>query len=385
MAVSIRKAAVLTAFCLGLPLGAQKIVSPVGDIDPSMPGDQYLSVYEGNKRFVDLFGRSPLLPPPFHTGETRFQQVDGEFTGDKFRGKSLKNITFRRDAFVVYEDMRAFPRVIWLHVVVGPGTYNDFGKNFNANFYNQYPYYKTSIVGSGSSYKAFSLPDLRNAPPSMPAPWLVPIPFDRPYVIPDTGMFNWNSFVYEIQATGVVSGNYPFDLHEAVNCRNQSSELGVGCVVDGHTRPMTLRVVGDMHPAIPEYCFNFDIDDAPAVAPVVILAGMEQWNFPIPGLCTNLFLKPTASFPIGVTNPTGFLHKDILTPWLDFYDGQHIVFQAVAPDPTQRFPLKYALSNAEDHFICASSPKVKSLWSHFNSASTGDLMYAKAVVTGFDE
>ena len=367
-----------------------QLVSPVGDLNTALPGMQTLATIEGNRREINLLGRDMGLPPSAHTGQTRFEQVDGDLTGATHAGQALTAISWRRDGSVVMpDDLQATNRVVRLHLRVGLGTYDDFGSTFGANFENSSSVAgPTTVLGSPAVFQAFNFPDFRNAPPTAPASFVVPLPFNQVYVIPGNSSGNFDSFIWSLAVEGATSGCYPLDAVKADSAMTLASSLGVGCIVGSNVAPMSLRVDGVMEPTAPSYSLIFDVDHGPVGEMVLINVGLNPINLPIPGLCTNLYVQRLADLTIPmVTNAVGSVSHTFTGPWDDSFRNVHLHFQGWSPDMGQRFPIQLAGTNGVDHRIVEATPRVKSIMAFTKNAAQGlgGVKHGAGVVTLLDQ
>lgn len=389
-------AAAAALFLVASPIGAQ-IVSPVGDIDPVVPGNQFLANFEGNQRDVNLFGRHPSLPPAAHTTETRFEQVDGELTGKAFGGTPLNDICWRRDGVLINpDDLEAGNKVVGLYLRVGMGTYKNFGATFGGNFENQsWVPGPTTVIGYGppastaTVYQPFNIPDYRlpqNVPPGEGQPPMPALPFHTTYTIYDNSINNpdFDALIWSLCVEGATTGCYPLDAHEAVNEFTIGGKYGVGCVNSGHSFPMELHVDGTMNPTVPNYTLTFDVDFAPLLQPVYLVMGTNPTNIPFTGLCTNIYAP--LDFPpliAGTTNATGGMMASYTVPWTGLWAGAVSYFQAFCWDTGQIYPIPISASNGVAHQYVEANPLVKSIieWDKNASTASGGVQHGLGIVT----
>jgi hypothetical protein len=354
---------------------------------------------------VNLFGRHPSLPASHHTAETRFQQVDGELTGDHplYGNTTLQDICWRRDGVLINpDDVEANNKVVRLHLQVGQGTYENFSANFGANFESD-PRFAgpTVVMGYGNPntpasmvYQPVNLPDYRlpeNVPPGAPQTPMPAMPFLTANYTIQNNPYNadYNSFIWSLCVEGATTGCYPLDAHQTDSEFTISGEYGVGCVNNGHSFPMALHVDGVMDPTVPKYDLIFDVDFAPPsprTLQVFVVAGTAPQNIPFAGLCTNLYAPmdiPALSLANWTTNTSGGLLTNgegtnpppITIPWTGSLLGTALYFQAFCwdNDPGRIYPIAIAASNGVAHQFVEANPLVKSIISWDKNGSTAPM------------
>ncbi|MEZ5965490.1 MAG: hypothetical protein R3F56_16775 [Planctomycetota bacterium] len=304
-----------------------------------LPAGVSLAATEGNDKQFKLFG--------CESGQFRFQQVDGDLRN----AQTFQGLAFRRDGFDVYDT--AFPRAAELQIVMGKGAHMGYSDTFDANF--RWP---TRTVVCDRTF--VSLPDFRTPPVTPPATFLPAIPFTRPFYFDGTEDLVWEIDVYTTTPTRT---SYPLDAHKTVPEQLILHNYGVGCIANPTqpVLPMSLASTGITYSdqRLIELCFY--VDRAPAMEFPMLLWGLDEQQFPFPGLCTNLYVNPVLATPMPQANAVGTSTYTLRVPYIDAMEGQQVCNQAIAYDANQVYPIKVAGSNGTSVEVKAPMPRVKSI------------------------
>lgn len=284
----------LAPLALGCALVAQQnVVSP-----------RSLASTEGNSYHWALLSQQ----------QSRFQQVESSLRG---AARSFVAIAFRRDATQGGGASRTASVDLW----IAHGDRATFSNVFGSNF--------KGTPAIAYTQKPINLPDWTTKPTTPPAPFTVTLPFDQPWAYSGQDDLVWDFSCYSSSIAGY--DLYPVDRGYTHWTYGATLSLGAGCT----TTNGKFTIGADSRASLARWDLALTFSGAPSSAPLALLIGTTDLNFPVPGLCTNLRPLVAATVAIATSDAGGAASATLLFGFsLDMADFP-VLLQAAAPDATQ--------------------------------------------------
>jgi hypothetical protein len=308
----------------------------------------------------------------------RSQQVIGGLRGQP---RVFRSLAFRRDgqraASTLFD-----ARSIDFELFLGHGNVASASSTFASNY--------TTPRQQAFARRTFSVPGIADLPRVVPAPFLVRITFDQPFLYSGAADVVWEAGAFsQLQGPGTLT---PVDA--AISGMNLVMPSGYrmngrGCnVPPTSTSEMELRSTGSLQNfPVNAWILAFSATNCPPNAAGALLLGLSNPNTPVPGLCTNLMVTPMVTVPgtvpaSGPWLPLGNIAPSPRIPYLAAFVGVLLEAQAAALDPAQPFALKVAASNGTSVRLNDWTPtfQVAQISEAGTSTGTGTLSTAVAVV-----
>lgn len=221
----------------------------------------------------------------------RLQQITTELSGKPL---PIAMMSYRRH-YRYKSSTGGKARTCELELFCGQGTFTAFTSNFASNWSGA----STQVIKK----RKVQLPDWTQDPAGAPAPFTLSYKFDRPYVYDGK-----KDFLYEIRVHTVTDDKpYPHDHARQGGTQfhyGKYSGYGKGCVSTGAAGAFYQQMYFKVNSASKGDLY-YNMYNGPANAAAVLMIGSTAIDLKVPGLCTNLFVQPIVTIPVGVLSATG--------------------------------------------------------------------------------